>query len=184
MHGLKDLRVVDHSTGVAGPYCSKLFADAGADVIKLEPQAGDPLRDWSATGADLGGRDGPLFRYLNASKRSVTGRLDEASDDLIASADLLIEDLPPSAYDRSALLARHPGLVLLSITPFGLAGPLADRAATDFTLQAECGSLGSRARPGHEPFQSVVGLVQWTGGSFACVAALAAVRRARETGHG
>jgi crotonobetainyl-CoA:carnitine CoA-transferase CaiB-like acyl-CoA transferase len=184
MHGLKELRVVDHSTGVAGPYCSKLFADAGADVIKLETGDGDPLRRWSATGADLGGRDGPLFRYLNASKRSVMGCLDDSSANLIASADLLIEDRPPDAYDRDALLARYPGLVLLSITPFGLTGPLAARAATDFTLQAECGSLGSRSRPGHEPFQAGGGLVQWTGGSFACVAALAAVRRARETGHG
>ena len=78
MQGLKGLRVVDHSSGVAGPYCSKLFADAGADVIKLEGPGGDPLRGWSATGADLGGRDGALFRYLNASKRSVVGALDEA----------------------------------------------------------------------------------------------------------
>ena len=72
MHGL-DLRVVDHSSGIAGPYCSKLFADAGADVIKLEPPGGDPLRAWSVAGADLGGEDGAFFRYLNASKRSTLG---------------------------------------------------------------------------------------------------------------
>ena len=54
MHGLKELRVIDHSSEIAGPYCSKLFADAGADVIKLEASQGDPLRTWSATGADLG----------------------------------------------------------------------------------------------------------------------------------
>ena len=75
MYGLKDLRVVDHSVAIAGPYCSKLFADAGADVIKLETPEGDPLRRWSATGADLGDRDGALFRHLNASKRSVVGGL-------------------------------------------------------------------------------------------------------------
>jgi len=184
MYGLRDLRVVDHSTGIAGPYCAKLFADAGADVIKLEAPGGDPLRAWSATGADPGEDDGPLFRYLNASKRSVVGSLDAGSEDLIASADLLIEDRPPGAWDRDGLLARHPGLVLLSITPFGLTGPLAHRAATDFTLQAECGSLGSRSRPGCEPFQAGGNLTQWTGGSFASVPALAAVRRARATGHG
>lgn len=191
MQGLSQWRVVDHASGIAGPYCSKLFADAGAEVIKLEPAGGDPLRAWSATGADLGGRDGGLFRYLNASKQSVKGRLDHAlnGDDaealaLVESADLLIEDLPPGAYDRDALRARHPGLVLLSITPFGLTGPLAERAATDFTLQAECGSIGSRMRPGCEPFQAGGRITAWTGGCFAAVAALAALLRARATGHG
>jgi len=140
VHGLKDLRVIDHASGIAGPYCAKLFADGGADVIKLEAPGGDPLRKWSASRADLGGEDGALFRYLNASKRSVVGTLDaelrgggaEAvsrgeSEALIASADLLIEDLPPGACDRGALCDRHAGLVILSITPFGLTGPMAGR---------------------------------------------------------
>ncbi len=137
MRGLKALRVLDFSSEIAGPYCSKLFADAGADVIKVETRKGDPLRGWSTTGADLGDEDGALFRYLNASKRSVVGTLDEVSPwagdgtggedeigTLIASADLLIEDFRVSAYDRLALLERHPGLVILSITPFGLTGPM------------------------------------------------------------
>jgi crotonobetainyl-CoA:carnitine CoA-transferase CaiB-like acyl-CoA transferase len=193
VRGLKGLRVVDHSSGIAGPYCSKLFADAGADVIKLETPNGDPLRTWSASGADLGGRDGPLFRYLNASKRSVVGVLDEAgrnwegeggTDELIAGADLLIEDLPPGAYDRDAMLARNPGLVVLTITPFGLTGPMAGRPATGLTIQAESGSIGARGRPGREPYQAGGDIVSWTGGSFAAVASLAAVWRAQATGHG
>lgn len=185
MHGLKELRVVDHSTAIAGPYCSKLFADAGADVIKLEAPPGDPLRSWSATGADLGDQDGALFRYLNASKRSVVGTLEgPESASLIASADVLIEDLPATAYDREAWRQRHPGLVILSITPFGLAGPLADRPATDFTIQAECGSIGVRGRPGCEPYQAGGRISEWIGGCFAAVAALAATRRAGLTGHG
>ena len=53
MQGLKDLRVIDHSSGIAGPYCSKLFADAGADVIKLEAKAGDPLRPWSKSCSEI-----------------------------------------------------------------------------------------------------------------------------------
>lgn len=202
MLGLKELRVVDHSSEIAGPYCSKLFADAGADVIKLELPRGDPLRTWSATGADLGGRDGALFRYLNASKRSVVGVLDGAdrrggdreadaeaareaeSEALIASADLLIEDLPPGAYDRLGLLGRHPGLVILSITPFGLTGPMAGRPATPFTVQAESGSIGVRSRPGSEPYQAGGRTPEWTAGCFAAVPALAAIRRAHATGHG
>ena len=190
MNGLKDLRVIDHSGGIAGAYCSKLFADAGADVIKLETESGDPLRKWSAAREDLGGEDGPLFRYLNASKRSVVGTLDEAQnlsgevEALLASADLLIEDLTSEAFDRRALRKRHPGLVILSITAYGLTGPMANRPASDFTIQAESGSIGARSRPGHEPFQAGGGLVGWTGGCFASVAALAAIRGARETGQG
>jgi len=186
VHGLKDIRVIDFSSGVAGPYCSKLFADGGADVIKLEAPAGDPLRSWSvAGGADSGGEDGALFRYLNASKRSVVGALDRGENEaLIASADLLIEDLPPGAYDRDALCRRHPGLVVLSITPFGLTGPLAENPATDFTIQAESGSIGARGRPGREPYQAGGGLSAWGGGCYGAVASLAAIRRAHSTGHG
>ncbi|MCP5060664.1 MAG: CoA transferase [bacterium] len=188
MRGLKDIRVVEHSTGIAGPYCSKLFVDAGADVIKLEPAGGDPLRGWTASDADLGGEDGGLFRFLNASKRSVVGTIDDVPSDsleaLLIGADLLIEDLAPGAYDRGALCARHPGLVVLSITPFGLSGPMSNRPATDFTLQAEGGSIGARARPNAEPYQAGGDVSAWTGGCFAAVVALSAVRRLRETGHG
>ncbi len=188
MQGLKGLRVVDHSTRLAGAYCSKLFADAGADVIKLEPASGDPLRSWSASGSDLGGEDSPLFRYLHASKRSVvgeiTGDLDNEIEGLLGGADLLIEDLPPEALDREVFLERHPGLVVLSFSPFGLEGPLAGRAATDFTIQAEAGSIGARGRPASEPFQAGGRISEWGSGSFGAVAALAAVRRAQETGFG
>ncbi len=182
-HGLSGVRVIEVANDIAGPYCGRLFADAGADVIKLEPPEGDPMRRWSATGGDLGGGDSPLFRYLNASKRSVVGALD-AHDALLADADLLIEDAGPGALDRAVLRAHHPRLVILSITPYGLTGPLAGRAATDFTVQAEGGSLGGRMRPGGVPFQAGGRIVEWAGGCFAAVAALAAVRGARASGRG
>ena len=70
-HGLRDVRVIDFSSEIAGPYLTKLFADAGADVIKVEAPEGDPLRSWSASGADLEGGDGAFFQFLNTSKRSV-----------------------------------------------------------------------------------------------------------------
>jgi crotonobetainyl-CoA:carnitine CoA-transferase CaiB-like acyl-CoA transferase len=185
LHGLKSVRVVDASSGIAGPYASKLFADAGADVVKLEAPEGDPLRAWSATGAELEGQDGSLFRYLNASKRSVVGTFDDTETEaLLAGADLLIEDRAPDALDRRALCEHHPGLVVLSITPFGLTGPLAGRAATDFTIQAESGSIGARCRPGEEPYQAGGNVTAWSGGSFAAVAALTAVRGAQQTGRG
>ena len=155
LHGLKDLRVVDFSSQIAGPYCTKLLADAGADVIKVEPPEGDPLRGWSATGGDLGDQDGALFRFLNTSKRSVIGQAgDSAVLELMAGADLVVECDAPGRIDALDLPGRFPGLVLLSITPFGRGGPYSQRPATEFTLQAEAGSIGTRGLSGGEPFQA------------------------------
>src|ERR1700755_2090339 len=84
---LCDLRVVEISDRIAGSYCGKLLVDAGADVVKVEPATGDPLRRFTATGAvPKAGSDAPLFSYLNAGKRSVT----TVSDDLLAGADIVV----------------------------------------------------------------------------------------------
>ena len=137
MHqGLAGIRVVDFSTQIAGPYCSKLFVDAGAEVIKIEAPEGDSLRGWSATGADLGGRDSALFAYLNAGKQSVVGTAaDPHVAALIAEADLVIEAHGLASdtgerLDGARLRAGHPALVVLSITPYGITGPWAARLAT------------------------------------------------------
>ena len=185
MHGLRDIRVIDFSTEIAGPYCTKLFADAGADVIKVESADGDPLRRWSATGADLRGRDGALFQFLNASKRSVIGSPEDAATaELIAGADLVVESFAPGRIEEAKLPERFPALTLLSISPFGRGGPWTHRPWTEFTLQAESGSIGVRGRAEREPFQAGGRITEWLGGAFAAVGALAAVRRARRTGHG
>ena len=173
MHGLRDLRVVDFTSGIAGPYCTKLFADAGSEVVLVEaPGAAAPRA--------------PLFRFLHASKRAVTGAVGDAQiEALIASADLVVEDFGANAaFDRAALLARQPQLVLCSISAYGLSGPYANRPATEFTIQAECGSIAVRGRPGHEPYQAGGRVTYWFGGVMAAVAAAAAVRRARSSGHG
>ena len=186
MHGLSDLRVVDFSTGIAGAYATKLFADAGADVIKVEPAGGDPLRRWTANGPPADGRDGALFRFLAGSKRSVVGALGDAEvEALLASADLVVENAGPGpGFDRAGLVARHPGIVLLSISPYGLEGPYADRPASELTVQAECGSISVRGLKGQEPYQAGGRTMEWIGGVFAGAAALAMVRRALATGHG
>jgi crotonobetainyl-CoA:carnitine CoA-transferase CaiB-like acyl-CoA transferase len=187
---LAGIRVLDFSTQIAGPYASKLFADAGAEVIKLEPPEGDALRRWSATGADLGGRDSPLFAYLNAGKRSVVGGArDPHVAALLAAADLVIEAHGLATdngerLDVARLRCEHPALVVLSITPYGLAGPWAGRAASEFTLQAEAGSIGIRGLAGQEPFQAGGRITEWGAGSYGAVAALVAVLHARATGRG
>ncbi len=186
MQGLKGIRVVDLSSGIAGGYATKLFADAGADVIKVEPEGGDPFRRWTASGHERDGRDGALFRFLSGSKRSVVGAVGEPDvDALLASADLVVDTEGPAAsFDRATLVAQHPGLVWLSISPYGLEGPYADRPWSEFTIQAECGSISVRGLTGQEPYQAGGRTTEWIGGVFSAVAAIAAVRLARATGHG
>ena len=183
--GLRDLRVVDLSQGIAGAYATKLFADAGAEVVKVEPPEGDPLRRYSASGADLRARDGAFFRFLHASKRSVVGTPDDpAVQAWIAAADLVVESAAWEGLDPLALCREQPGLVVLSITPFGREGPYAGRAATEFTVQAESGSLATRGLPEGAPFAAGSRITDWVGGTYAAVAALAAVRRGRAAGIG
>jgi len=185
MRGLSGVRVVDLSSGIAGAYATKLMADAGADVIKVESAAGDPLRCWSATGADLKGNDSAFFQFLHTSKRSVVGAPNDPEvERLVASANLVVESFHPRDFDAEALLASHPGLVLLSITPFGRQGPYANRPATEFTVQAESGSTASRGLPTDPPIFAGGRIGEFVGGTFASVAALAAVRRGQQTGHG
>ena len=180
------LRVVEFAHQIAGPYAGKLLVDAGADVVKVEPAEGDSLR----RAFDSREEDAPLFRFLNAGKRSVVGDVsDPHVEALVAEADLVIAahgletDTGPR-LDVAALRARHPGLVVLSVTPYGTEGPWAERRATEFTLQAESGSLGIRGVMGEEPFQAGGRISEWSAGTFGAVGALAAVFRARGTGQG
>jgi len=185
MRGLRDLRVIDFSSQIAGPYCTKLFADAGAEVIKIEAPEGDPLRRWSATGADLRGRDSALFRFLNGGKRSVVGEPGDAEvEALVSSADLVVEDGRVCDAGLAGWRSARPRTTLLSITPYGRGGPWRARPVTEFIVQAECGSIGSRGVRGAEPFQAGGRITEWIGGTFAGAAALAAVRGAQRSGRG
>jgi len=188
--GLAGIRVLDFSTQIAGPYCSRLFSDAGATVIKIEASTGDPLRRWSATNADLGGDDSAFFRFLNAGKQSVVGcATDPHVEALIGDADLVIEahGLESDSGERldvAALRAKYPSLVVLSITPYGLTGPWSERRATEFTLQAEGGSVSVRGLLGQEPFQAGGRIGEWVAGSFGAVSSLPAVMRSISTEQG
>jgi crotonobetainyl-CoA:carnitine CoA-transferase CaiB-like acyl-CoA transferase len=179
---LEDLRVVEVATGIAGGYAGKLFVDAGAEVVKVEPAGGDDLRRWTASGSDLAGADGPLFRHLAAGKSSVVGQAgDPHVEELLAAADLVIES---GDLDVEALRRRHPRVVVVSVTPFGRSGPLAERPATEFTVQAECGSLAARGELARPPVQAGGRVAEWAAGLYGAVAALAAVEQARRTGEG
>lgn len=195
---LAGLRVLELATQIAGPYCGKLFADAGADVVKAEPPGGDPLRAWSASGSpgDEHG-DSALFRYLNTSKRSVTAApgserlraLADAADLIIVGGELAGRWTAPPPLDRAAiqrLREEHPRAVVLSISPFGLAGPWADadRPATEFLLQALCGSTAGRGEPDDVPLAAGGRIGEWATGVYAAVVGLAALRGAARDGVG
>lgn len=123
---LAGMRVVDLSTEIAGPYCTKMLVDAGADVVKIEPPGGDPLGQWSASGTSVpAGSEGALFQHLNAGKRSVVADIATAAGrqivrDLVATADLAVGSFAPGTLARAgltlnALQARRPQLSLIDV---------------------------------------------------------------------
>jgi crotonobetainyl-CoA:carnitine CoA-transferase CaiB-like acyl-CoA transferase len=188
-HPLAGLRVVELATDIAGPYATKLLADAGADVVKVEhPNGGDRLRRWTTTGAPLAAaEDGVLFRFLNTSKRSVAvaWERDEGRArlrELVAAADLVIEST--GAVDWTTVASWNPRAPLVSISWFGRTGPWADRPATEFTVQAWSGATAIRGTVEHPPISAGGRLGEWLAGGYAAIGALAAVEGARQTGRG
>lgn len=188
--GLSGIRVVEAAGEIAGPYAGKLFVDAGAEVVKLEPAGGDPMRKWSATGADLTGRDAALFCHLNGGKQSVVADVWADAhaaapggevDRLLAGAHLLVED---GWADVAELRRRHRHLVIVSVTPFGRVDGWADRPWSELVVQAESGGLLCRGRPDQPPIQAGGRINEWTTGSYVGPVGLAAVLRARRTGVG
>ena len=192
LHGL---RVVDLSTWIAGAYCTKLLADGGAEVVKVEAPDGDPLRRWSASGAPISADlDGALFNFLGASKQSVvvdpgSGEDIESLHALLASADAVVWSRGSSLAEHSTLTPveirrAHPHLIVTSITPFGLDGPWSDRAATEFTLQAWSGAIVglARGKPDRAPVFVGGQIGEWLSGLLAAIGTLAAGRRCATAG--
>ncbi len=184
--------VVELSTGVAGAYCTKLLADGGAQVIKVEAPQGDPLRRWSASGAHIeSGSDGGLFAFLAGSKHSVVAHPGdrEFADSLLAAADAVVwsrGSAVAESFTPAALRESHPHLVVTSITPFGLDGPWHDRPATEFTLQAWSGGIVGLGRGSADRAPVFVGgqVGDYLTGAYASAATLASRRRQLDTGAG
>lgn len=182
---LNGFRVVELSTGIAGSYATKLFVDAGADVIKVEPASGDPVRRHSSTGFTPSNEDSALFSYLNAGKRSIIGEGNaEAVHSVIASADLVVRSLPDPWSDHGLALQTSPSCVHLTISPWGDVGPFVARPATDLTIQAEAGTVALHGHPDETPYQMGGRIVEWSAGTFGATASLAAMLRAKRNGLG
>jgi len=180
------LRVLEISASIAASYCGKMFADAGADVVKAEPPGGDPMRRWSASAAEIpADGNGALFGYLNAGKRSVvlTSLAAPQAAQLIADVDLIISDGEQPGWDARSVHERLPGearTVVVSLRPFGLDGPYVEAGVlvNEFVLQAMCGSIGGRGWPGELPLQAGGRIGEWVTGGYGAVAGAAALRRA------
>ena len=127
-------RIVELAEGVAGPYCGKLLADLGADVIKVEPPAGDAAR--RAHGRDAAklpdAEGSPLFLYCNTSKRGAVLDLDEEADR--AALDRLLRTADALIVDREPPVEVPPGLIVAAVTPYGLSGPRSGAPAGELTL--------------------------------------------------
>jgi crotonobetainyl-CoA:carnitine CoA-transferase CaiB-like acyl-CoA transferase len=190
---LSGLRVLDLSSEIAGPYATKLLADAGADVIKLEAPAGDPLRRWSASHSEISG-SGALFQFLNTSKRAAVADLESPTGrklclDLARSSDLLFESLGAGRLEAlglgwETLHAHNPTLSLVSISAWGGTGPYADRPATEWTLQAASGATAFRGLPDRGPVGAGGRVGEWCGSAYAATGGLSAYFSARRTGQG
>jgi crotonobetainyl-CoA:carnitine CoA-transferase CaiB-like acyl-CoA transferase len=182
--------VVDLSTGIAGAYCTKLLADGGADVVKVEAPEGDPLRRWSASGAQIPPEeDGALFSFLACSKHSVVADPDTDTD--VDFVNALLADADAVVWSRGSTVAEHraftpaeihrvhPHLTVTAITPFGLEGPWQDRPATEFTLQAWSGGIVGLGRGSPDRAPVFVGgqVGDYLAGAYASAATMASRMR-------
>jgi crotonobetainyl-CoA:carnitine CoA-transferase CaiB-like acyl-CoA transferase len=189
--------VIDLSADVAGAYCARVLASAGADVLKVEPPGGDPLRHAAPVVSILPNQapTSTMFAYLNAYKRglaldttSVTGRT--VLGRLIGNADAVIssfageEQLEETLRLQTLIAEANPGCVHTVTSPYGLSGPYRGYQASDLTDWAVSGYLQITGDPDREPLQGAGPWCGYATGLTAAVATAAALRYSRKTGTG
>lgn len=200
---LDGIKVLDLSRVLAGPWCTQILADLGADVVKIErPGVGDDTRTWGPPFIkDADGNDSDQASYFtacNRNKRSVT--VDMATPDgqallrqMAAQADIVVENfktggLKQYGLDQESLRAANPRLIYCSVTGFGHDGPYAERAGYDLMIQAMTGMMSITGRPddvpGGGPLRVGVALTDLFTGVYASTAILAALQVRDRTGEG
>lgn len=194
---LAGIRVADCSTVLAGPYCTMVLADLGADVVKVEPPEGDGTRGWGPpwVGSEADGtRTAAYYLAMNRNKRSVRVDLKapegkEVLRRLLATSDVLVENFRPGGLGRlgfgdDALRAINPDLVHLAVSGFGGVGPDAARPGYDFVVQAQAGLMSITGAPDAEgggPTKVGVAISDVLTALFGAIAVLAALlARARQ----
>lgn len=194
---LAGTRVIELAEGVAGPYCGKLLAGMGAEVLKLEPPAGDrSRREGPFPGDDPDPEKSGLFLHLNTGKRSFALNLAGEDGRAIltrllhkAKPDILIlghrrQELDALGLDLDALLREHPALVVVNVSPFGLTGPRSSWLGTELTAYAASGYMSLTGAADREPIKAYGSLVQYQAGAHAALGTLAALFARDLTGAG
>jgi crotonobetainyl-CoA:carnitine CoA-transferase CaiB-like acyl-CoA transferase len=183
---LGDLKVLDFTQFIAGPFCAKLFADYGADVLKIEPPAGDGGRRLAPFVDDeVHLEKSALFCYMNTNKRSITLDLKTASGqrivrELAAGADVVIENFMPGVMPRlglswEAVHSLNPRCTMVSISNFGQTGPYRDYEASDLVVFAMGGEMYSMGRPDREPVKQGGTAALYQSAAVTAAAAMGAV---------
>ncbi len=188
---LAGIRVLDLSRVLAGPYCTQVLADLGAEVWKVEPPTGDDTRGW---GPPFVGEDAAYFLAANRGKRSLAVDLKHPDGaavvaDLAARADVVVENFKVGDLARYGLAyeqvrQRNPGVVHVSITGYGQTGPRASEPGYDLVMQAMTGLLAMTGPADGDPARVGVALVDVLTGMHAATAVLAALRQRDATGEG
>ena len=191
----KDIRVVELTTTIAGPYSAMILADLGADVIKVErPGGGDDARSMPPHRGTGAGAESSVFHAVNRNKRSVVLDLKEpAGRDaflrLADTADVVVQSYRPGAVDRLGVgwpdvHARNPRAVYCSVSAFGGTGAAAGLGGYDPLIQAFTGMMSMTGEPGGAPVRVAPSLTDLTTGMWAAMAIMAALRRRDATGVG
>jgi len=189
---LRGLRVLDLTRNLAGPYCTMILGDLGAEVVKVEqPGRGDDTRAW--TPPDWNG-ESTTFLSANRNKRSLAIDLDEPQGAdivrrLAAEADVLVESFRPGSLDKRGLgydrvRSGNPGLIYCSISAFGSVGPMAGSPGYDPILQAYSGMMSMTGEADRSPVRMPIGAIDLGTGLWATIAIQAALAARREHGRG
>ena len=191
MHPLNGIRVLDLSRVLAGPYCTMVLGDLGADVIKVESPNGDETRGW---GPPFVAGESAYYLCVNRNKRSIvvdfkTAEGLEILHRLIQQSDILVENFRPGSLARFSLdfetaSVLNPNLIYCSITGFGQTGPLHDKPGYDFMIQAMGGLMSFTGEPDGEPMKVGVAVADLFAGQNAVIAILAALQARTQTGKG
>ena len=193
---LSGLRVVDLTHGISGPYCTKLLADHGADVIKVErPGTGDFAREMGPFPNDTPHPEkSGIFLFLNTNKRGITLDLKspagaEAVKELVKGADVLVESFKPGTMDRFGLgydtLSKiNPNLLMTSVSNFGQTGPYRDYLINEVTLYAAGGRMNGSGLPDRYPLKLGGNHALYQAGNVAALATLFAWRGRENQGLG
>jgi crotonobetainyl-CoA:carnitine CoA-transferase CaiB-like acyl-CoA transferase len=188
---LSEIRVLDLTRMLAGPYGSLLLADLGAEVIKIEPPGGDPMRQM---GPYFVAGESAYFLSINRNKESIC--LDLKSEhgrqaflDLAERSDVVFENFRPGVMEGLGLGYKSlknvkPDIILCSISGYGRNGPRRDQPAFDLALQAAGGSMSVTGEPDRDPVRMGVPMGDLAGGMFGALAVAAALQRRAQTGEG